>query len=200
MKFKLISLLFFSFAFVSQINAQRRSTSVKGYTKKDGTYVRPHTRNYSSGSSYSLFNSSSTRSNYSSSTELQKQQNNEQYLTYTSNYNGEKIEKSKLGVVQNYDEEQDSGNIIYVSVLYYNNIVLDICPVSRNIINKWEFDNVTHSFDKNKITSDNALELVSNYGWSISNQRISKSFKYASVYDKGSPTYLTKKIEAIKLK
>lgn len=179
--------------------AQRRTTSVKGYTRKDGTYVKPHSRSYNSGSGYSSYHSNESYSSYTSPSSDSKNTQNGEYLTYTSNYNGERIEKSKLNTVQNSGEENKEGNIIYVSVLYYKDQILDICPVPKNIIDNWEFKNVTHSFDKDQITSDDALDLVSNYGWSISREKIRKNFEYISSFDKGSPEYLTKKIEAIKL-
>lgn len=202
MKFKILLLLIFSFSFLSQFEAQRRTTSVKGYTRKDGTYVRPHTRSYNSGRSYS-----SSGSNYSSSYQSISDKNDSEsttfsgdYLTSTSSYKGDKIEKSSLISTQNSDLETEDGNIIYLSVLYYKDKVIDICPISKNIFNSWTFDEINHSFNKNNLSSEDALDLVSNYGWSINKEKISKSFRFAMYDDKGLPNYLTKKMEAIKLK
>ncbi|WP_265426630.1 hypothetical protein [Chryseobacterium sp. YIM B08800] len=202
MKFKILLLLIFSFSFLSQFEAQRRTTSVKGYTRKDGTYVRPHTRSYNSGRSYS-----SSGSNYSSSYQSISDKNDSgsttfsgDYLTSTSSYKGDKIEKSSLISTQNSDLETEDGNIIYLSVLYYKDKVIDICPISKNIFNSWTFDEINHSFNKNNLSSEDALDLVSNYGWSINKEKISKSFRFAMYDDKGLPNYLTKKMEAIKLK
>lgn len=202
MKFKILLLLIFSFSFLSQFEAQRRTTSVKGYTRKDGTYVRPHTRSYNSGRSYS-----SSGSNYSSSYQSISDKNDSEsttfsgdYLTSTSSYKGDKIEKSSLISTQNSDLETEDGNIIYLSVLYYKDKVIDICPISKNIFNSWDFDEINHSFNKNNLSSEDALDLVSNYGWSINKEKISKSFRFAMYDDKGLPNYLTKKMEAIKLK
>lgn len=202
MKFKILLLLIFSFSFLSQFEAQRRTTSVKGYTRKDGTYVRPHTRSYNSGRSYS-----SSGSNYSSSYQSISDKNDSEsttfsgdYLTSTSSYKGDKIEKSSLISTQNSDLETEDGNIIYLSVLYYKDKVIDICPISKNIFNSWAFDEINHSFNKNNLSSEDALDLVSNYGWSINKEKISKSFRFAMYDDKGLPNYLTKKMEAIKLK
>lgn len=203
MKLKFLLLVIFSFSFLTQIEAQRRSTSVKGYTRKDGTYVRPHTRNYNSGSSYSSRSYQNTPSYSSSSDESyseSKKTFSGQYLTSTSNYKGDKIEKSNLVSIQNSDLETDDGTIIYLSVLYYNDKVIDICPITKNIIDDWAFDEVNHSFNKNNLTPQDALDLVSNYGWRISKDKISRSFRYPSPYDKGFPNYLIKKIEVIKLK
>ncbi|WP_139421487.1 hypothetical protein [Chryseobacterium mulctrae] len=200
MKLKFLLLVIFSFSFLTQFGAQRRTTSVKGYTRKDGTYVKPHTRSYNSGRSYS-----SSGSSYSSSYQTSYDKNYSQsptfssdYLTSTSSYKGDKIEKSSLISTQN--SETEDGNIIYLSVLYYKDKVIDICPISKNIINNWTFDEVNHSFNKNNLSSEDALDLVSNYGWSIDKEKISKSFRFARYDDKGLPNYLTKKMEAIKLK
>ena len=202
MKLKFLFLLIFSFSFFTITDAQKRSTSVKGYTRKDGTYVRPHTRSYNSGSGYSSYSSDSyltgTSSSNESSYESKKEQKGE-YLKITSNYRGEKIEKSELNTIQNSDSETESGNIIYLSVLYYNNKIIDVCPITRGYLD-WEFDEVQHSFDKNKITPEDALDLVSNYGWSISNEKIRKNFKYVSYSDKKYPSYLLKTFEVVKLK
>lgn len=203
MKLKFLLLTIFALSFLAQVEAQRRSTSVKGYTRKDGTYVRPHTRSYNSGSIYSSSGSRNS-SSYSSNSEERysesKKTISSQYLTSTSNYNGDRIEKSNLVSIQNSDLDTDDGNIIYLSVLYYNDKVIDICPITKNIINKWAFDEVNHSFNKNNLTPQDALDLISNYGWSVSNEKISKDFRYVSSYDKGFPNYLSKKIEAVKLK
>ncbi|PIF43925.1 hypothetical protein CLU96_0849 [Chryseobacterium sp. 52] len=194
MKLKFFLLLFFTFSFLTQLDAQRRTTSVKGYTRKDGTYVKPHTRDYNSGSVYSSYKSTSGgnyNSSYSdnerNSTDYKKVKNG-QYLTYTSDYNGDKIEKSKLTIIQNFDKESEDGNIIYLSVLYYNGNVIDICPVSKNIINNWDFNNINHSIDKDKLTSEHALDLISNYQWSISKEKITKNFKYLSSYNNRFPS------------
>ncbi|MCS4304247.1 hypothetical protein [Chryseobacterium sp. BIGb0232] len=200
MNFKLILLFIFSFSFLSSISAQKRTTSVKGYTRKDGTYVRSHTRSYSSGSGYSSYGSNLNGS-YSSSDTLDsmdsKKNQNGQYLTSTKSINGDKIVKSTLTMIQDYDENYLEGNIIYLSVLYYKEQVIDICPITKNY-SDWNFDDTYHSFNKNKLSSEDALDLISNYGWSIYNEKISKNFRYYT--DKKQPQYLSKKIEAIKLK
>lgn len=206
MKLKILLSFLFLFSILTQMDAQRRTTSVKGYTRKDGTYVKPHSRSYNSGSGYSSYSSGSGGSNTSSylgndkSYTDSKKSSPNQYLSYTSDYNGDKIEKSKLTVLPDFDENYLEGNIIYLSVLYYNGKVIDICPVTKNIINKWDFDNIYHSIDQDKLTPEHALDLISNYHWSIYKEKITKSFKYISSYEKPFPSYLTKSIEAIKLK
>ncbi|WP_185288445.1 hypothetical protein [Chryseobacterium lactis] len=199
MKLKFILLLILSFSFVNQLEAQRRTTSVKGYTRKDGTYVRPHTRSYTSGSGYSSYSSGSTgsyNSLFSSTPSDSENSQNGEYLASTSRYNGEKIVKSQLNKVPDADENYLEGNIIYLSVLYYNNKVIDICPIKKDY-SDWSFSEVYHSFNKNKLSSEDTLDLISNYGWSLNNDKLRKNFQYSS--DKNSPTYLARTIEAMKL-
>lgn len=204
MKLNFFLIVVFSFSFLTQFEAQRRSISVKGYTRKDGTYVRPHIRSYNSGKTYSTGSSSSSYSSSylsdSNDSNIDSKTSSDGYLTFTSNYNGDKIEKSNLISIQNSDLETQAGNIIYLSVLYYKDKVIDICPISKNIIDKWAFDEINHSFNKNNLSSEDALDLVSNYGWNINKEKISKSFRYTRFDDKGLPNYLIKKIEAVKLK
>lgn len=199
MKPQFILLFIFSLSFLYQVDAQRRTTSVKGYTRKDGTYVRPHTRSYTSGSGYSSYSSGLTEGHSSSFDTIFSDSKNDQsgeYLTSTSKYNGEKIVKSQLNKVPDADENYLEGNIIYLSVLYYNNKVIDICPIKKDY-NDWSFNEVYHSFNKSKLSSEDALDLISNYGWSLSNDKLRKTFQYSS--DKNSPSYLVKTIEAMKL-
>lgn len=191
MKLKFFLLLIFSLSFLNQFEAQRRSTSVKGYTRKDGTYVRPHTRSYNSGSGYSSYSSSSGSSgNYiSSSTNTP----NYQY-TPSESFEKEGIQDSKLNVT----EDKNSGTKIYLSVLYYNDKIIDICPITRSY-NDWDFDRVYHSFNKSLITAEDALELVTNYNWAIKGENITKDFKY-EYPKKGNTKFLKKKIEKVNIK
>ena len=173
---------------------------MRGYTRKDGTYVRPHTRSYTAGSGYSSYNSNtnfSSEEDYSYKN-LSKENSDSKYLTKTSDYDGETIEVSKLNAIQNTDTSNEEGNVIYISVLYYNDKIIDICPIPRNIINKWDFDDVYHYVDKDEITSEHALDLISNYNWNLYKEKIFKGFKYTS--ERKFPPYLKKKIESIKLK
>jgi len=202
MNYKVILLLIFSCSFLVKIEAQKRTTSVRGYTRKDGTYVKPHNRSYTAGSGYSSYNSDTNFSNEDSSSYQNlnddKVNSDSKYLVKTSDYNGETIELSKLSSIQNTDTSNEEGNVIYVSVLYYNDKVIDVCPISKNIINNWDFNNVYHFIDKNEITPEHALDLISNYNWNLYKEKISKGFMYTS--DKKFPSYLKKKIESLKLK
>lgn len=195
---------------VMPVLAQRRSTSVKGYTRKDGTYVRPHVRGYTAGSG------STSSYGYSSDS---PSKNDEVALT-TLNFSiaadradtkptylkekGQKIALTSLNFINSEndtanlkDKIEGSGIVFYVSVLRYKGKTLDICTIPRSY-GSWEFEKVSHEFQKKDITTEDALDLVSNYGWSISNDKISRNFIY-DYNSKGFPSFLTKTTEAIRV-
>lgn len=203
--------------------AQRKTTSVKGYYRKDGTYVRPHTRHYNAGSGTYSSSSYGTPSNDNDTTDniqlttlniatLEKKE----YSTSTSKYKyekGTKITPTTL-VTDNLEgnqstatdtlkpkqEAQSDGIIIYVSVLRYNGKTIDICPITRDYSDDWDFNKVRHRFAKSTVTAEEALQLVSEYGWTISEEDLKKDFSYDYIASKGFPKYLTRTIEAMKLK
>ncbi len=197
---------------VMPVLAQRRSTSVRGYTRKDGTYVRPHVRGYTAGSgstsSYSYGNSSAPKSDEIAFTTLK-------FAAVDVNdgagakpaYIKEKGQKIALTTLNFINSEDDGANlkdktevggiIFYVSVLRYRGKTLDICTITRSY-GSWEFEKVSHEFQKKDITTEDALDLVSNYGWSISNDKMSKNFEY-DYGNKGLPSFLTKTTEAIRV-
>lgn len=211
-----------------QTNAQRRSTSVKGYYRKNGTYVSPHTRHYDAGNG-----SSTSTSYYSGSTNTQNTSgdgtpNNttlsiltvspvgksEYSKTTASKYSYGKADKivpttletAETGTdlpgsdtVNTAPDKNTKGIVIYVSVLRYNGRAIDICPITRGVLGDWEFDKVTYTFNKAEISTEDALDLVSNYGWHIKEDKISK-YHFTSYSNKESPEYLSTTIEAIKLK
>lgn len=187
------------------VDAQRRTTSVKGYTRKDGTYVRPHTRSYKSGSnSYS-----SSSSSYSSS-------------SYESNEGGEIVESKLMAqlIVSDKDKKQDKKKdkkkgkseeieiqevvndstfipqetfYIDVYVLRYNDVILDIMADPREAISFYP----KYQFHKDKVPSDVVIDLVSNHGWTLKNDILSKTY-YGYSRDK-DPDYLNRKKEKIQL-
>lgn len=210
---KIVLLLLFTLLLATSIFAQKRTTSVKGYYRKDGTYVRPHTRSYtpgaSSSSSYSSSSSSSadSKDNEVETTTLKFSKNSTNAVgnkgTY-GKYNGQKIALTTLKFNTNNSETDttslknktnETGVVFYVSVLRYKGKTLDVCPVPRGY-SGWSFDKVDHEFDKKLISTEDALDLVSNYGWRIYNDQISKDFEL-NYNDKRFPPYLTKTIEAI---
>jgi hypothetical protein len=220
-----IFLFFFALTLLlaEQTFAQRRTTSVKGYYRKDGTYVKPHTRHYNTGSGAYSSGSSGTYSNDNDTTEniqlttldvgtIEKTE----YTHSTSKYKyekGAKIAPTTL-VTANIDdsltltsntikpkqERQIDGVVIYVSVLRYNGKTIDVCPITRGYSDDWDFNKIRHRFNKSAITSEEALQLVSEYGWSISGEDLKKDFSYDHILNKGFPKYLTRTIEAMKLK
>lgn len=204
-----IIFIFLILSALGQFSAQRRTTTVKSYYRKDGTFVNSHKRHYNSGSgsySYSTYENSPKDSIHSSSLKMNSPENNEFQKT-TSNYKGEKISTTKLSLISdskkdslktNTTQSKEDGVIIYLSVLRYNNKVLDICPISRGILGDWKFEKVEHHFNKNSISIEDALDLVSNFGWSIREEKISKDFEY-DYSNKGFPKYLSRTIEALKL-
>ncbi|WP_407534516.1 hypothetical protein [Elizabethkingia miricola] len=176
---------------VSHLAAQRRSTTVKSYYKKDGTFVRSHTRDYNSGSGIS--HSGGYSGIYTTEETGNVPVNQLSILSVNKKeLSGKaKIKESPLSA------SDAEGIIIFLSVLRYNGKTIDICPISRNIIGDWKFNDLEHRFDKNLISAEDALDLASNYGWNIRNEKISKSFY--SFSEKKFPAYLTQTIEAIKL-
>jgi hypothetical protein len=175
----LVTLLLIASAF-----AQRRTTSVKGYYRKNGTYVSPHTRGYTAGSStpsqYSSISSATSKGDDIGPTKLK-------FISEEAINDSISPKDKKLGL----------GIVFYVSVLRYNGKTLDVCPIPRGY-SDWSFEKVKHKFDKKLLSTEDALDLISNYDWLIYNDQISKDFSY--VYnDKGFPSYLTKTIEAIKV-
>lgn len=219
---KKIILIILAFLIVGQIFAQRRTTNVKGYYRKDGTYVRPHTRHYNAGtgnssSSNTYYNGANNKSDDTQNIPLSTLEisplEQSDYSHSTSKYKngkGDRIQPAKvitvldevnpsLSETLDTSNQQSAGALIYISVLRYNGRTIDICPITRGYFSEWEFDKVHHSFDKKLISTVDALDLISNYGWRISDETISKDYTY-NYSDKGLPEYLTKTIEALKLK
>lgn len=197
---------------VMPVLAQRRSTSVRGYTRKDGTYVRPHVRGYTAGSggssSYSSGNSSALKSDEIAFTTLKfaavdVNDGSGAKPAYIKE-KGQRIALTTLKFINSGDEDANlkdktevGGIVFYVSVLRYKGKTLDICTIPRSY-GRWDFEKVSHEFQKKDITTEDALDLVSNYGWNISNDEISKNFQY-DYSSKGLPSFLTKTIEAIRV-
>lgn len=190
----------------------QKTTNVKGYYRKDGTYVRPHTRT-TKGSSTSKISNYSTSKNKNRKevksddiisttlTIVEIDDSDFSETTLSKHYpKNEKIIATQLVELSSDSntESNSDGVIIYVSVLRYNGITLDICPITRGILGDWEFSKVQHRFLKTKISADEALDLISNYGWQVKGNDIIKDYSY-SYNDKGLPKYLTKTTEAIKL-
>lgn len=187
------------------VDAQRRTTSVKGYTRKDGTYVRPHTRSYKSGSgSYS-----SSSSSYSSGSSESNESNEivesnlvaQLIVSEKDNKQNKKKDKKKKKDEEIEIQTQDVVNdsivqetfYIDVYVLRYNDIILDIMADPREAISF----HPKYQFHKDKVPSDVVIDLVSNFGWTLKNDILSKTY-YSFGSDK-DPNYLSRKKERIQL-
>jgi|GEM_PF-1206331 len=207
-------LFLFTLLLMTSAFAQKRTTNVKGYYRKDGTYVSPHTRGYTAGSStpsqYSSISSVTSKDDKIGSTNLKFSSSSETNLgsdnNITAKYKGQKIALTRLkfisdqvtnDTISSKDKNSGLGIVFYVSVLRYKDKTLDVCPIPRGY-SDWSFEKVEHKFDKKLLSTEDALDLISNYGWRIYNDKISKDFSY-SYNDKGFPSYLTKTIEAIKV-
>lgn len=180
------------------VDAQRRTTSVKGYTRKNGTYVKPHTRSYNSGSgSYSSgsygFNENSEITDSKLMAQLivsdkDKKQDKKKDKTKSK---GEEIEVQE--VINDSILIPQETFYIDVYVLRYNDVILDIMADPREAIGFYP----KYQFHKDKVPSDVVIDLVSNYGWTLRNDIISKTF-YGYSQDK-DPHYLSRKKERIQL-
>lgn len=163
--------------------SQRRTTQVRSYTRKDGTYVSSHSRSYKAGKSTSGGSYHLSSSDYNSD----KPSIESELFAYAPNAKGK------------YEEIDDATNkeaqdfYIEAHILRYEGNILDINPVSRDNLSS----GVKHQFSKEFIPGDIALELVSDYGWSLRDGTLSKTF-YDFSRDK-EPQYLTRKKEKIKI-
>ncbi|QNK64835.1 hypothetical protein H7F33_10295 [Pedobacter sp. PAMC26386] len=207
-------LFLFTLLLITSAFAQKRTTSVKSYYRKDGTYVSPHTRGYTAGSSttsqYSSSSSGISKDDKIGLTTLKFSNSSETNLgsdnNITTKYKGQKTALTKLkfigeeavnDTISSKEKKIRLDIVFYVSVLRYKDKTLDVCPIPR-VYSDWSFEKVEHKFDKKLLSTEDALDLISNYGWHIYNDQISKDFSN-SYNDKGFPSYLTKTTEAIKI-
>jgi hypothetical protein len=157
---------------------------VSGYYRKNGTYVSSYTRGGSS--SYSGGGSSS-----SSSVDKEETPKDE-FLNSTLTIDGD-------------------GFNVYVSVLKYNNQTIDIQQLKKYVYDDFEhrsaydkrldnIDDVEHKIDSKKLTQEETLQLVSEYGWYLKDGILSK--RVYGKYEKVSklPSFLTHSFQIVKLK
>lgn len=172
-KFLLIVTLIISIA--SNIFGQR--TSVKGYFRKNGTYVSPHTRSSRSGSSSysgSYSNSYTTDEPVQINESSLSIQNNESKdykssYQYKSNSKNLKSGDSPLTIVENTDTVKNALPL-YISVLRYKGKIIDICPIPKSILSydyDFSYGRVYHKISKQKMSSEHIVELISNYGFTL---------------------------------
>lgn len=105
-----------------------------------------------------------------------------------------KIEKTTLEI-----NNKTHGFIVYFSVLKYKNKTIDICPITRNYEGELDFDNVFHKFNKNEILNEDALKLLSEFGWEIQNDIISREFTHYLDEEK-FPQFMKRTTEVMRLK
>lgn len=195
---KIIFTLLISFLLIPlSVDAQRRTTSVKGYTRKNGTYVKPHTRSYKSGSgSYSSSSSSYSGSSYASNEnrEIVESTLMAQLIVSDKDKKKGKVEEIEIQEVVN-DSTFTSQETFYIDVyvLRYNDIILDIMAAPREAISF----HPKYQFHKDKVPSDVVIDLVSNFGWTLKDDILSKTY-YSFGRDK-DPKYLSRKKERIQL-
>ena len=110
-----------------------------------------------------------------------------------------KTSLSKGKANTNQKNNSENSHIIYLSVLRYNNEIIDICPISRNYDGEWNFDDIHHKFEKGKLSSEDALTLVSKFSWEINEDFISRKFSY-DIDKIEFPQFLSRKTEVMRLK
>jgi hypothetical protein len=157
-------------------------TRVSGYYRKNGTYVSSYTRGGSS--SYSGGG-------------------------YSSSYNEEKEETPKEQFGQSTLKVDDDGFNVYVSVLKYYDQTIDVQQVTK----KYSFYEITHkdykgrydnlgdveyTFNSNKLSQEETLRLVSEFGWTLNNGLLTKKI-YSDIPNK-FPLFLTHSFQIVKLK
>jgi hypothetical protein len=155
---------------------------VSGYYRKNGTYVSSYTRGGSSSYSGGVYSSSS---------------------------NEEKEETPKEQFGQSTLKVDGDGFNVYVSVLKYYDQTIDVQQATK----KYSFYEITHkdykgrydnlgdveyTFNSNKISQEETLRLVSEYGWTLNNGLLTKKI-YSDIPNK-FPSFLTHSFEIVKLK
>lgn len=188
------------FAFVSFcVFGQRKSTTVKSYYRKDGTFVRSHTRNTNSGSG-------SSKGNYSYSTRVNSGEpeifESTLHISTTAKTGGYK-KAGDVRVVPTALVADTNGVTILVAVLRYNDTtVLDICPLPRSIVT-YDYETSSTSLyfkiPKDKVKPEHTIELVSKYRFDLKDDFLTKS-EFLGIGKIYLPEYMTLKVEAITLK
>lgn len=182
------------------IFGQRKTTTVRSYYRKDGTFVNSHTRHYNAGSSTS-------NSGYSYSGASSPRENEEIFetdLTISSSKSPSKIKKiSGLKVTPTTLTADSNGVTIYVAVLRYNDsAVVDICPIPRSVLTydyETSYTSLYFKIPKDRIKPEHIIELVSKYRFDLKDDFLTKS-EYLGIGKIELPKYMNLKIEAITLK
>ncbi|WP_375443498.1 hypothetical protein [uncultured Fibrella sp.] len=84
-----------------------------------------------------------------------------------------------------------------VSVIRYQGKVIDVSPISRDYYGEEDRSTIVHKLSRYSLDPSDALELVSNYDWHASGDKLYKSY---SAYNQKDPVFLTKSIESFRIK
>lgn len=179
--------------------AQKKTTSVRGYYRKDGTYVNPHTRHYNAGSGSG--SSGSSGSTYYTP----------DLINYDNEINGGSAHAkrvsnplNKIGDIEVMPAKvvnDTTGIVLIVAVLRYNEVVVDICALARNFFT-FSFDasaGLHFKIQANKFKPEHILELTSKYNFQLKDEHLLKS-EYLGVANMQLPSYMTLSLESLMLR
>lgn len=197
---KKATLIFTFIVIVLTSFAQRNTTTVRSYYRKDGTFVNSHSRNYNTGGN-------SSRSSYPSPGSYNPTDNDDIEIIESDLKPGRDNTNKFLKRVGNLRinpstlTSDTSGVIIYLAVLRYNDTsVVDICPLARRAsTSEVETGSLYFKIPKDKIKPDHIIELVSKYRFDLKDDYLLKS-EYLGIGKMDLPKYLSLKLEALTLK
>lgn len=179
--------------------AQRRTTTVRSYYRKDGTFVKSHTRHYNAGSESGSSGSYAGRSS----------DNNQRGVIVESSLNithtdctGKYSKVNSYKIIPTILTRDTSGITIIVAVLRYDSLVADIYPLPKDIFtHDYDFSSPSLYFriPKDKIKPEHIIELISKYRFDLKDDVLTKSI-YTSIGKIDLPPYLNVKFEALILK
>jgi hypothetical protein len=189
---------------------QRKTTYVKSYFRKDGTFVRSHTRHYNSGSNTSGSSASGGNTSGSSYSQHSTSRESEELEVFEGDFrivpSGRTGGYKKIEGMKVYPTTlvaDTNGVTVLLAVLRYNDsVIVDICPLEKSIVT---YDYKTYStllyfkINKDKLKPEQVIELVSKYGFDLRDDYLTKSV-YMGTGKAELPKYMNLKIEAITLK
>lgn len=225
--------LLFITLFLSLVVDSFGQVRVRGYSRKDGTYVRPHTRSYPGGGSGSSSSSLPASSRFSDDDD----DDNDRYGSkIASTVDGKSIsisqKKFKKGAYRvspnltliranSYSSyavpiyevdnltlatstEDTTSAPVYLSVMRVNGKVADIVPFPRSTLGgDADFGRpFYHIIDKSYLTTDQVLELIDKYRFTLSEGTLKKMVDVSSQYSPplDLPSYVSHRLEVIRLR
>ena len=87
--------------------------------------------------------------------------------------------------------------VIYLSVLRYRGKIIDVSPISRDFSGEEDYSRIVHKLSKASLEPSDALEMVSNYGWQATGNKL---YKLYSTYNQKDPSFISRAIESRKIK